>query len=70
MMSTSDHELHFEVLPHHIRRRSILKSEQHTTLIARKRREDIKFSDLSQTKGKHRFSGKDIYLKVVLAFIK
>ncbi|XP_076096294.1 A disintegrin and metalloproteinase with thrombospondin motifs 16-like [Mytilus galloprovincialis] len=50
MMSTSDHELHFEVLPHHIRRRSILKSEQHTTLIARKRREDIKFSDLSQTK--------------------
>ncbi|XP_052104126.1 A disintegrin and metalloproteinase with thrombospondin motifs 1-like isoform X1 [Mytilus californianus] len=48
MMSTSDHELHFEVLPHHIRKRSSLKSEQHTTLIARKRREDFMFSDFSQ----------------------
>ncbi|CAC5405360.1 ADAMTS19 [Mytilus coruscus] len=47
MMSTSDHELHFEVLPHHIQKRSSLKSEQHTTLIARKRREDLMFSDFS-----------------------
>lgn len=48
MMSTSDHELHFEVLPHHIRKRSTLKKVQHTTLIARKRREDLMFSELSQ----------------------
>ncbi|XP_063430492.1 A disintegrin and metalloproteinase with thrombospondin motifs 16-like isoform X2 [Mytilus trossulus] len=50
MMSTSDHELHFEVLPHHIRKRSIYKNKQHTTLIARKRREYLSFSDLSQKK--------------------
>ncbi|CAG2191264.1 unnamed protein product [Mytilus edulis] len=50
MMSTSDHELHFEVLPHHIRRRSALGSKQHTTLIARKRRDHLLFSDLSQMK--------------------
>ncbi|VDI16408.1 a disintegrin and metalloproteinase with thrombospondin motifs 14 [Mytilus galloprovincialis] len=50
MMSTSDHELHFEVLPHHIRRRSALRDEQHTTLIARKRRDHVLFSDLSQMK--------------------
>ncbi|CAG2184730.1 unnamed protein product [Mytilus edulis] len=45
-----DHELHFEVLPHHIRRRSALRDEQHTTLIARKRRDHLLFSDLSQMK--------------------
>ncbi|XP_052078470.1 A disintegrin and metalloproteinase with thrombospondin motifs 16-like isoform X3 [Mytilus californianus] len=49
MMSTSDHEFHFEVLPHRIRKRSLLRDEPHTTLIARKRIEDIQFSDLSQT---------------------
>ncbi|XP_063430488.1 A disintegrin and metalloproteinase with thrombospondin motifs 18-like isoform X1 [Mytilus trossulus] len=53
MMSTSDHDLHFEVLPHHIRKRGTLSSKQHTTLIARKRREDLLFSDLSQTNDIH-----------------
>ncbi|CAC5361473.1 ADAMTS18 [Mytilus coruscus] len=48
MMSTSQHELHFEVLPHHIRKQSTLSSKQHTTVIARKRREDLMFSDLRQ----------------------
>ncbi|CAC5405362.1 ADAMTS6 [Mytilus coruscus] len=48
MMSTRHHELHFEVLPHHIRKRSSLRKVKHTTLIARKRREDLIFSDLSQ----------------------
>ncbi|XP_071165580.1 A disintegrin and metalloproteinase with thrombospondin motifs 16-like isoform X2 [Mytilus edulis] len=53
IMSTSNHDLHFEVLPHHIRKRGTLGSKQHTTMIARKRREDLLFSDLSQTNDIH-----------------
>jgi len=35
-MTTDKHELHFEVLPHHIRRRSTIKLLKHTALVARK----------------------------------
>ncbi|XP_071165578.1 A disintegrin and metalloproteinase with thrombospondin motifs 18-like [Mytilus edulis] len=52
MMSTPDYEFHFEDLPHHIRKRSTLKRKQHTTLVARKRREYSIFTDLIQNNDK------------------
>jgi hypothetical protein len=36
IMATDEHELYFEVLPHHIRRRSTIKLLKHTALLARK----------------------------------
>ncbi|VDI06278.1 Hypothetical predicted protein [Mytilus galloprovincialis] len=48
MMSTSNHEIHFEVLPHNIRKRGTLRRNQHTTLIARKRQVDPMIKDVIQ----------------------
>lgn len=56
MMSTTDYEFHFEDLPYHIWKRSTLKSEKHTTLIARKRRDDAMFTALIRGNGNQRFS--------------
>ncbi|CAG2191266.1 unnamed protein product [Mytilus edulis] len=52
MMSTPDYEFHFEDLPHHIRKRNTLKRKQHTTLVARKRREYSIFTDLIRNNDK------------------
>ena len=46
IMATDEHELYFEVLPHHIRRRSTIKVLKHTALLARKKQDRSKLASL------------------------
>lgn len=50
-MATDKHELHFEVLPRHIRRRSTLKQLKHTALVARKIQDRSKLASLKLDNG-------------------
>jgi hypothetical protein len=50
-MSTDEHELYFEVLPHHIRRRSTIKLLKHTALLARKIQDRSKLASLKLENG-------------------
>ena len=50
-MATGEHELYFEVLPHHIRRRSTIKLLKHTALLARKIQDRSKLASLKLENG-------------------
>jgi hypothetical protein len=50
-MATDEHELYFEVLPHHIRRRSTIKLLKHTALLARKIQDRSKLASLKLENG-------------------
>lgn len=47
MMLTNNHEIHFEVLPHHIRQRSILTKHAYSTLISRRARANSRLAGLN-----------------------
>lgn len=50
-MATDKHELHFEVLPHHIRRRSTIRLLKHTALVARKIQDRSNLASLNLENG-------------------